>query len=214
MRVVLLAHTENPDDLAEVAARSCYSINEPSSIKPTEEKKALKRAIDSGHLSVLEHVSFTFSIEGVSRTCTHQLVRHRMASYSQQSQRYVKTCGFVEMVIPDSVKGVDAQLDDMMRMWKGITDELLKKMDSKGIPQEDVRYFFPQGTATNIVVTMNARELLHFFELRCCNRAQWEIRNVANSMLNICKEISPLIFEKAGPPCLRGECKEVEKCKT
>ena len=212
MRVVLLAHTENPDDLAEIAARSCYSITEPSEIKPTEERKALKRALSSGHLSVLEHITFTFSIEEISRVCTHQLVRHRMASYSQQSQRYVKSDGSVMMVVPNSVQNVDSELDNMMRRWQDTTSELLYMMKSKGVPQEDVRYYFPQGCVTNIVMTMNARELLHFFELRCCNRAQWEIRDMANSMLEICKQISPMIFENAGPPCLRGECKEVEKC--
>lgn len=212
MKVMLLAYTPNPADIAEISAKTCYSADPPSKISPTDNKIALKKAIESGHHSVLEHAVFTFSIEGVSRSLTHQLVRHRIASFSQQSQRYVKmdNPGW-DIIIPESVK----EKGNMDKIYSYIStmESLAKELREAGVPEEDIRYFYPNGLKTNIVVTMNARELLHFFSLRCCNRAQWEIRALANSMLAICREVCPEIFNNAGASCVQlGYCPEVKSC--
>ena len=154
---------------------------------------------------MIEHASFTFSVEGVSRSLTHQLVRHRVASFSQQSQRYVPL-NEPTFVTPHTVEEDEECLrvynDTMRAIW-----EAYNRLAEK-IPAEDARYVLPNGCTTNITITMNARELLHFFRLRCCNRAQWEIREMADEMLRLCKEVSPTIFAKAGPPCVSGKCPE------
>lgn len=220
MKVILLEHTLNAMETAYYAARTCYS-HLPSSEEdcPSEEKMAevVNKVVKSGHHSVLEHISYTFSIEGVSRSMTHQLVRHRLASYSQQSQRYVKM-DKPTYVIPPSINSsvMDKHRDESMdrfvfameQAWD-IYNELVKS----GVPPEDARYVLPNACTTNIVVTMNARELFHFFELRMCNRAQWEIREVANEMHKICMEHCPEIFVYAGAPCeTTGKCHEVMTC--
>ena len=153
-----------------------------------------------GHTSTFEHVSFTFAIEGVSRVLTHQLVRHRIASYSQQSQRYVKEHDF-ERIVPPSIArdpAVKARFDELCNAIQGFYND----MTEAGIPAEDARYILPNATETKIVVTMNARSLLHFFELRCCSRAQWEIRELANRMLEEVRQVAPVLFAKAGPTCV------------
>ena len=159
-----------------------------------------------GHLSVVEHAVFTFSVEGVSRALTHQLVRHRIASFSQQSQRYV-SLKEPTFVTPPTVKGNPeaerAFSETMDAIW-----DAYRRLEDMGIPAEDARYLLPNGCTTNITVTMNARELLHLFSLRCCSRAQWEIREMAERMLELCREVSPVIFKDAGPPCVRGPCPE------
>lgn len=227
MKVTLLAYTPNPADVAEIGAKTCYSANAPSDIIPTEAKKALKRAISSGHGSVLEHAVFTFGIEGISRACSHQLVRHRVASFSQQSQRYVamdETGLKSSFVLPDSFRrafddegqnGIEegAYFEDLVSNYFLELEDIIKRARKLGVPEEDIRYLYPNGLTTNIVMTMNARELLHFFSLRCCTRAQWEIRQLADSMLAICKEVCPEIFENAGASCKQlGYCPEVESC--
>ena len=175
---------------------------------------ALRSALSSGHTSVAEHAVYTFEIRGVSRALTHQLVRHRIASYSQQSQRYV-IMGDFGYVLPESIcKNPDA-LDDYINLMGKIQYMYEEFASEEGyhIPEEDVRYILPNACTSNIVVTMNARELLHFFSLRCCARAQWEIRELATKMLAICKEVSPTIFEDAGPSCVRdGFCREQRSC--
>ena len=168
-------------------------------------QKTLGKIVGMGHHSVIEHATFTFSVEGVSRSLTHQLVRHRIASYSQQSQRYV-SMDKPTYVIPKTVEA-DPELkkiyeDTMQDIWRSY-NKLVEK-----IPPEDARYVLPNGCTTNITITMNARELFHLFTLRCCNRAQWEIRDMADEMLRQCKEVSPIIFANAGPPCVRGPCPE------
>lgn len=207
MKVKLLAYTQNADAVCVAAGRSCYS--EKSSMVLADEGKytsnILKKIVEMGHHSVIEHASFTFSIEGVSRSLTHQLVRHRIASFSQQSQRYV-SMNNPTYVIPETVKA-DPELkkvyeDTMKEIW-GSYNKLVER-----IPPEDARYVLPNGCTTNITVTMNARELFHFFTLRCCNRAQWEIRHLADEMLRQCKIVSPIIFSNAGPPCVREKCPE------
>jgi thymidylate synthase (FAD) len=208
MRVVLLRHTEDPDRVCAAAAASCYSADGASELHENLSDKKVRRllqhTVGKGHHSVVEHAVFTFSIEGVSRSLTHQLVRHRIASYSQQSQRYVRL-DEPDYVTPPSVEkgpGLSGGYDDLMeRCW-----EAYRGMVEAGVPEEDARYVLPNGATTNITVTMNARELLHLFRLRCCLRAQWEIRRVANRMLELCREVAPVIFQDAGRPCLAGPC--------
>ena len=207
MIVKLLAYTQNADAICAAAGNSCYS-ERPSYeiVEDINSEKVLSRIVGMGHHSVIEHAVFTFSVEGVSRALTHQLVRHRVASYSQQSQRYVS------MKVPSFVTPHTVQDDpDAMKVFEDTMAEIWAaygKLESMGIPAEDARYLLPNGCTTNITITMNARELLHFFSLRCCNRAQWEIREMADKMLELCREVSPVIFRDAGPPCVRGPCPE------
>ena len=207
MIVKLLAFTQNADAICAAAGNSCYSERASHEIvEDIDSEKILTRIVGMGHHSVLEHAVFTFSVEGVSRALTHQLVRHRVASYSQQSQRYV-SMREPTFVTPHTVEGNEEASkvfeETMAAIW-----EAYGKLESMGIPAEDARYLLPNGCTTNITITMNARELLHFFSLRCCNRAQWEIREMADRMLELCMEVSPVIFRDAGPPCMRGPCPE------
>ncbi len=160
----------------------------------------------AGHHSVLEHSSFTFVIEGISRACSHQMVRHRIASFTQQSQRYVNLKTFDYIIPPKIANNTEAMTEykKIIKKIKGGYKDLLKL----GIPKEDIRYLLPNATSTNLIMTMNARSLLHFFSLRCCMRAQWEVREVANKMLQQVKNVSPIIFANAGAPCERGFCPE------
>lgn len=210
--VRLITCTADPDRVCAVASNACVShcIRSVEEAHTTEEVgRSLRHAIGSGHESVLEHAAFTFAVEGISRACSHQLVRHRMASFSQQSQRYVRMSHF-EYTIPGSVegKGVADLYRDHIERAEALYDELI----AKGIPPEDARYILPEATHTNIVITMNARELRHFFSLRCCKRAQWEIRELAETMLELCKREAPEIFADAGPPCKRDGCRELLPC--
>ncbi len=198
MKVKLIAYTPQADLMAAIAAKLTHSkSNVDGLFKENEEelKKILRIVIDMGHTSVVEHAYFTFAIEGVSRALTHQLVRHRIASYSQQSQRYVKQ--EKEYVIPPSIKGeLRKKYEEMIeKIWE-LYDELKKE-----VPIEDARYILPNATCSKIIVSMNARSLLNFFELRCCLHAQWEIRKLAWKMLKLVRQVAPVIFEKAGPPC-------------
>ena len=204
-----MAYTQNAEAICAAAGKSCYS--ERSSMELVDAPnpgKVLGKIVGMGHHSVIEHAVFTFSIEGVSRSLTHQLVRHRVASFSQQSQRYV-SMDKPTYVIPKTVEA-DPELKKefertMSEIWASY-NRLVEK-----IPPEDARYVLPNACTTNITITMNARELIHFFSLRCCNRAQWEIREMADRMLEICREQSPVIFREAGPPCIRGPCPEGKK---
>lgn len=160
-----------------------------------------------GHASTMEHVTFTFAIEGISRVLTHQLVRHRIASYSQQSQRYVSEHDF-EYILPPSIAENDeakAKFENLMHTIRQTYDELVA-MD---VPKEDARYVLANATETKVLATFNARSLLNFFSLRCCNRAQWEIRQMAYLMLAEVKKVAPLLFKNAGATCVRtGRCPE------
>ncbi len=210
MKVALLNHTPEPERTVYMAARLCYSA---SAIEELRDKSAgapyekfLSRILGMGHTSVLEHASFTFGIEGISRATSHQLVRHRLASYSQQSQRYVKMSG-PDYVTPASI----AKDPDKKKRFDGAVRRAYKLYDeltAEGVPKEDARYLLPNAAETKIIVTMNARELLHFFKLRCCERAQWEIRDMATLMLAEAKKAAPFIFMDAGPSCVRGRCGE------
>lgn len=175
-------------------------------------KKALDHALASGHESVLEHWSATFAIEGISRACSHQLVRHRVASYSQQSQRYVNMEGF-DYVIPVSIDlGSDDVFNEYISMMDSI-DKMYHSFIERGIPEEDARYILPNACCTNIVMTMDARELRHFLGLRLCNRAQKEIRQLAQLMLECLKGECPELFEDVGPQCKqKGFCPETKGC--
>lgn len=223
IEVKMIAHTPYPQGVASVASGTCVNEKIPSlwEVDP----KAFKYAVASGHESVLEHCTFTFAIEGISRACSHQLVRHRMASYSQQSQRYVKMDGF-DFVVPKSIEGNEedcwslyyrgdtipvSSIDETYRNIMRDINRLYGRLIELGIPEEDARYILPNACKTNIVVTMNARELRHFFNLRCCNRAQWEIRELADKMLELCKETCPILFEDAGASCVKGYCPEGKK---
>lgn len=208
------------DHVCNLAAKNCVSEEMPQThhIEDTyffwedEDCKSLKHALSSGHESVIEHAVFCFAISGISRACSHQLVRHRIASYSQQSQRYVMMDGF-EYVTPESI---DKASDDVFNEYLSLMDAIDKTYQSfieRGIPEEDARYVLPNACCTNIIMTMNGRQLRKFFMLRCCNRAQWEIRKMANLMLAEVKQIAPTIFENAGASCdVLGYCPEQRSC--
>lgn len=192
MKVKLIRYTPEPDRLCGEAAAICTAADSPI--------RALRGALASGHESVVEHACFTFRVESVSRVLLAQFTRHRLASFSVESQRY---CGIApEWIIPLSIAAA------------GLKEQYISKCDEAfeffcellvaGVPEEDARYVIPQGVACNLIVTMNARELLHFFELRCCNRAQWEIRDLADAMTLMCKAVAPEIFKRAGCACQQG----------
>lgn len=205
---------KSADQFVASCAKGCYS-EFPSygiidTISEDQAEKTLTHIISSGHESVVEHLVFTFSVDGISRACSHQLVRHRLASYSQQSQRYVKFRKN-EWVMPDTIKNAiesDPNLKDTLDKFEETRSVFYEQLREKGVPDEDIRYAYLGGSTTNITVTMNARTLLNFFKWRCCEQAQWEIRELANHMLAICLEISPVIFQYAGPECVRTGCKE------
>lgn len=248
LKVKLIEHTPNPEKVIAAAAKLCYSqVGVDEILENLDEQKTQKfldMLMTYGHHSPIEHVSFTFAIEGVSRSLTHQLVRHRVASYSQQSQRYVKLKQF-EYIIPPAIEKNEGakiifieamnsaqeaynQLVEMLR--KNELDNLIReylsdkklmsseeiegkqyimiksKAEKKAI--EDARYVFPNACETKIIVTMNARELIHFFNQRCCTRAQWEIRQMAKTMLMQARIVAPVLFKHAGPSCINGPCPE------
>ncbi|MDI6792109.1 MAG: FAD-dependent thymidylate synthase [bacterium] len=212
MRVELIAFTPQPEWVVAAAARLCYSaVGIPEITKSLTEVqvgKFVEKLMKIGHHSPFEHVSFSFGIEGISRVTSHQLVRHRIASYSQQSQRYVS---YQELpcIIPSTI----SQEPELAEIFNKTIDNLKKlyaTLLERGVPAEDARYVLPNAMETKIVVTMNARELLHFFTLRCCRRAQWEIRAMADEMLRQVKPIAPHIFAQAGPSCVSDRCQEGE----
>ncbi|MFA5073611.1 MAG: FAD-dependent thymidylate synthase [Nitrospirota bacterium] len=218
LKVVLLRYTPDPEEVVAMAAKLCYSSAGMEELQKKIETKDqagfVEKLIGVGHSSPLEHISFTFGIEGISRACSHQLVRHRIASYSQQSQRYVRADGF-DYIIPPSIKqdvNLVREFEHCMEEAQQNYTKILKRLEELGYQgeagQQDARYLLPNAAETKIIVTMNARELVHFFKLRCCNRAQWEIRAMAERMLGLVKNIAPTIFAKAGPGCLDAACPE------
>lgn len=202
MNVKLMGFTPDPEKIPAMAAKLTHSKTKPEDLGKTSNKELkaiLEQVVGLGHTSVVEHASFTFAISDVSRSLTHQLVRHRIASFSQQSQRYVNLNEPAYVTPPKIAKSKQMKkaYDQTMKMiWKEYNK--LLEMD---IPAEDARYVLPNATCTNIIVTMNARSLLNFFELRCCLHAQWEIRKLANLMLKEVKKAAPTIFKNAGPLC-------------
>ena len=215
MIVELLKYTNEPEKTCAIAGRLCYSDIGIEELKEqlTKEKieDILKKIIKSGHLSVLEHASFTFGIEGVSRALLAQLTRHRIASFSVQSQRYVKFSKGANFIIPPTIskdKNLLAKYNEFLKLSQQYYNDFLKA----DIPAEDARYVLPNASTTKIILTMNARELRHFFALRCCNRAQWEIRDMACKMLKLVKEVATILFDDAGPNCIKGVCSEMKPC--
>lgn len=212
MNVNLVSYTPNPDQVCEMACRTCTSVDCPDISTAINKTNALRKALDSGHESVAEHAVFTFQIEGISRACSHQLVRHRLASYSQQSQRYVIMNDKDYFVIPESLKENVSEYVQYVSVMRYLFNEYERMIES-GIPMEDARYILPNACCTNITVTMNARELRHFLKLRLCNRAQWEIHELAVRMLASVIDIAPVLFEGVGPACIMdGKCKEKKRC--
>lgn len=224
MNVKLLEMSQNAVLLIYVACRQCYSekfagdVFSEKSLSIEKQEEFVKKIVASGHQSPLEHVKFTFAIEGVSRALTHQLVRHRIASFSQQSQRYVKEKDFDYIIPPVIERNPESknEFEKIMALIQQSYTKLLGFMGQDNISGEaanqDARFVLPQAAETKIVVTMNCRELLHFFEHRCCSRAQWEIRGLANKMLDICKEKLPAVFSAAGAKCESLKyCPEGEK---
>lgn len=258
LKVEMLAHTPRPDKVIAMAGKLCYSpvgIEElKENLTPIKSERFVNKLLSMGHESPLEHVTFTFGIEGISRACSHQLVRHRIASYSQQSQRYVKLEQF-EYIIPPAIEKneelKEVFIDHMMKTqdaydilverllcdiilekypneceecfeeWSNnqyidgyddlsiFKDKYKKKyLEAEKQAIEDARYVFPNACETKIVVTMNVRTLYHFFQERCCERAQWEIREMATEMLKQCKEVSPILFANCGPKCVKDKCPE------
>ena len=216
MTVRLIAHTPEPEKVVAAAAKLCYSDAHITDLLDglTEEKTAkfLTMLSDLGHASPIEHASFTFGIEGVSRTLLAQITRHRIASFSVQSQRYVRLDDF-HYVIPPEIEAIPEA-----------KAAFLESMDEEGMPEkqarakaskqanEDARFVLPNACETKMVVTMNARSLQNFFHLRCCSRAQWEIRQLAEEMFRLVYPVAPHIFSKAGPACVSGPCPEGKMC--
>lgn len=219
LKVILLRYTPAAEELVSQAARLCYSPVSIEDLKGQVECKDqtrfIEKLIDMHHLSPVEHISFTFGVEGISRACSHQIVRHRIASYSQQSQRYVgqhsKNGGTFDFIIPPGIEKIGKKqwFIEKMATIQAWYDELVESLGNTGEKTfEDARFLLPNATETKIIITMNARELLHFFRVRCCNRAQWEIRALAVEMLRLARQASPLIFKDAGPGCVSDNCPE------
>ena len=226
MKVKLLEYTPNAEKLIASAAKLCYSSSGIEDLQNNLDKgkvdKFLNMLMSYGHESPIEHVSFTFGIEGVSRSLTHQLVRHRIGSYSQQSQRYVRLDQFEYVVPPFVEKDEEAKkiyeetMENCQKSYDKIANILKDKYIKEGIRElaaekkaiEDARYVFPNACTSKIIVTMNARSLMNFFRHRCCNRAQWEIRNLAETMLFEVKKVAPTLFKYCGPACVNGPCPE------
>lgn len=208
MKIELLKHTPEPEILVAMASKLCYSESTIDDLyqrmKEKEVTGFLNKLMEMSHYSPFEHINFTFGIEEISRVTTHQLVRHRIASYSQQSQRYVKYEELKYITPPTIQKNKETLFRKTIEVAKQAYEQLI----DSGVPVEDARYVLPEACETKIIVTMNARELFHFFRLRCCNRAQWEIRQLAHQMLKKVKEVCPNIFAKTGPACVSGKCPE------
>ncbi len=210
MEVKLLTYTPDPVTKIYKACKICYSqnkIDENTSRKEME--NLISKVIKSGHLSVTEHVSFTFEIRGISRVCSHQLVRHRIASYSQQSMRYTKP---EDYIIPETIK----KDERFFGKFKKIVEEcfsLYEEMIKEGIPKEDARFILPHAVKTNIIMTMNLRELIHASSLRLCNRAQWEIRELFEKIKERVREVDPFLSSFLKPRCEHlGYCPEEKSC--
>lgn len=233
-KVTLLCHTPEPEKVVAAAAKLCYSNQTVEGLMdgltPEKTEKFLNMLVSMGHESPIEHASFTFAIEGVSRSLLAQITRHRIASYSVQSQRYVRLSPF-EYVLPeavkddpDALKAYESAMQSAAESYEKIADILKEKYTAELIADgadeksarnkaekhaiEDARFVFPNACETRMIVTMNARSLYNFFAHRCCNRAQWEIRDVADQMLALVKEVAPVLFKTAGPPCVKGGCPE------
>lgn len=233
-KVTLLTHTPDPERYIAAAAKLCYSASGVDTLldKLTDEKAAefVEMLASMGHESPIEHVSFTFGIEGVSRSLLAQITRHRIASFSVQSQRYVRekqfsfvtppeiekdpeTLAIYNQAMQNAIQSYDALADRLKErhtaelMAEGMEEKAARRQAEK-MAIEDARFVLPNAADTNMIMTMNARELLHFFRHRCCNRAQWEIRELADQMLALVRKVAPTLFAHAGPSCVAGPCPE------
>jgi thymidylate synthase (FAD) len=219
LKVILLRHTLSPEETIALSAKLCYSKSTIEDLKEKISQKDqsafIEKLMGMGHESVLEHVTFSFGVEGVSRVLLAQLTRHRIASFSVQSQRYVSYENGFGFIMPDSIAalGEDAvqQYQKQMDTIESWYVEWQKKLGKGEKSNEDARFVLPNACETRLVVTMNVRELRHFFSLRMCNRAQWEIRKMAEEMFLLCYKTAPSLFQNAGPACIRGKCPEGEK---
>lgn len=221
LKVKLIRYTPEPEKVIAMGAKLCYSDADidrlEQGIEEKDQTRFIERLMEMGHLSPIEHASFTFGIEGVSRSLLAQITRHRIASFSVKSQRYVSEEsqgeGTFNYIIPPSIEAlgleyVERYMEQMEKI-QGWYDDWVKDLGNKGEKSnEDARFVLPNSAETKFVMTMNARELLHFFSLRCCNRAQWEIRQLAIEMLRQVKGVAPNLFKNAGPGCVRGKCPE------
>ena len=222
-KVELLRHTPDPEELIAMAAKLCYSSADiddlREGIESKDQSKFLKRLMDMGHASPIEHASYTFAISGVSRSFLAQVTRHRLASFSVQSQRYVgqkREEGEFAYIMPPAIEALGEEAvqkyhAQMQQMQEWYNEWVTALGDAGEKSNEDARFVLPNAAETRMLMTMNTRELLHFLGLRSCNRAQWEIREVAWQMLEQLREVSPVIFANAGPGCLRGACPEGSK---
>ena len=232
--VILLAHTPNPEHTVASAAKLCYSSSTITGLREnlTDEAAAsfVEMLSEIGHESPIEHASFTFGIEGVSRSLLAQITRHRMASFSVKSQRYVREGAFEYITPPEIAENAEAKkiYDELMQYDQECYDRLSAVLKEKHIKTfmaegkdektatrlaekkaiEDARFVLPNSCSTQMVMTMNARSLHNFFRHRCCNRAQWEIQDIANQMLKLVLDVAPNLFKNAGPPCVSGPCPE------
>ncbi|MDR3051295.1 MAG: FAD-dependent thymidylate synthase [Oscillospiraceae bacterium] len=222
LRVTLIRATAEADALAALGARACYSADDLEALQARvageDQAGFLDRVMHSGHASVAEHAVFTFGVEGVSRVLLAQLTRHRIASFSVQSQRYVALDGAVgfDYVVPPAIAGLGSQaVQDyhsqmaQMNAWYAAWRQRLGGAGEAA--NEDARFVLPGACCTRLLLTMNARELLHFFALRCCSRAQWEIRALARQMLRLAFAAAPALFAQAGPGCVASGCPEGAK---
>ncbi len=234
MKVKIIAHTPEPEKVITMAGKLCYSpvgVDEiEKNLTEQSTNKFINMLMDLGHGSIFEHTTFTFAVEGISRVCTHQLVRHRIASFSQQSQRYVKLDQF-EYIIPEEIEKIKEAKElfiDAMKKDQETYDKLVEilfdkhynnliesglneksaKNKAEKMAIEDARYVFPNACETKIVFTMNARSLYNFINHRACERAQTEIREMSILMLKELKKVAPLLFENIGPNCVSGPCPE------
>jgi len=234
LKVELLAYTPDADKLVAAAAKLCYAKSDIDTLldglTPEKTENFLDLLTTLGHQSPVEHASFTFGIEGVSRALLAQLTRHRIASFSVQSQRYVSKCNF-EYITPPEIEAIPeakaefiAAMEEDARHYENLQNILKKAHTQRLIDEgkdekeaakaaekmanEDARFVLPNACDTRIIMTMNVRSLYNFFTLRCCNRAQWEIRELATRMLMLVREVAPVLFKNAGPACLRGKCSE------
>lgn len=257
--IKLLSHTMNPELVVACAGKLCYSKVGVNDLLEKQTPESIERFVtmlsELGHASPIEHATFTFAIEGVSRALTHQLVRHRIASYSQQSQRYVNLIDSFDFIVPPRYRGnelleekyvkamnnaldsyVDLTITSMANEFKNLgyaqayakdsregknydsLNDYVKAVDKKNYSKvekeciEDARYVLPNACETKIVVTMNARSLINFFEHRSCDRAQWEIKELAEMMIESVKEVAPMLFKSSGPSCVKGPCPEGKMC--
>ena len=222
LRVRLLSHTPDGEKIIAAAAKLCYARADIDTVMegltPEKTESFLDMLASLGHESPIEHISFTFGIENVSRALLAQITRHRIASFSVQSQRYVAEDGFDFILPPAIAENAEAKalyletMDELSARYTKLTELLMEGTEGSVADKkkaiEDARFVLPNGCTTKMMVTMNARSLLNFFRLRCCSRAQWEIRELATQMLMEVREVCPTVFKLAGPPCVAGKCPE------